>query len=181
MVNSTEVVPECRVLLSEVKVVVLTGSSLVLFPWPSVKGGGTEVEVCSGRRVDVNLEGSVGLRVKVGLRLELGTFSVPLCVLVLPSCGKSEWVGAGRPSVGADGVFGEGTPSSDLVGRRLPPECAVAVGRLLLEEVRVEAISLAFEGDGRTGKCPEASTEGSSVFGVGDKLDDGGGELRPCE
>ena len=56
----------------------------------------------------------------------------------------------------------------------------MAVGRLLLEEVRVRAISLAFEGDGRTGKCPEASTEGSSVFGVEDKLN-GGGELRPCE
>ena len=112
MVNSTEVVPECVVLLSEVEVVVLTGSSLVLFPWPSVKGG-TEVEVCSGSRVDVNLEGEVELRVKVGLRLELGTFSVPLCVPVLPSCGKSERVGAGRPSVVTDGVFGEGTPSSD--------------------------------------------------------------------
>jgi hypothetical protein len=79
------------------------------------------------------------------------------------------------------------------VGRRLPPESTVVVGRgmsvvrlllerlderMLFEGVRVRATSLAFGGDGRTSKCAEA-TEGSA-FGVGGKLDDDG-ELRSSE
>jgi hypothetical protein len=49
-------------------VVVLTGSSLGLFPPPSVKGA-AEVEVCPGSRVEVKLKGEVELRVRVGPEL----------------------------------------------------------------------------------------------------------------